>query len=126
MDELTSQPSPYPRPTDLPTVDLLAELTTVRRKLRAANKERGRASLTLHLTRLELQSARSKAKSAGEDVENQSRYASQLYHMVREIIETVQPGYPHGIDLDTDYKWLIGELYRLRTMASMTRELRDD
>ncbi len=120
MTNPSQSPSPYPRPDQPPDL-MMAELLRLRRALRQANRERGRTSLTLHLTRLELQSVKTKATRASEEIGGQSAYASRLYHMVRELIECLYPGYSHG-DLDEDFKWAIGEIHRLRINNTL-REL---
>jgi hypothetical protein len=101
---------------DLPTTnDLLNQISSLRRRLRDANRGRGRTSLTLHLTRLERDKARTQARAATTDAEQQATYARRLYYQLREVMEVVRPGMEHG-DIDDDYKTLIGDLRRLRSL----------
>src|SRR4051812_37362703 len=121
----TRHPRPHP---ELPTVtvetatepeaetaDLLRQLATLRAKIREINRERGRTSLTLHTTRLELSKARADSRAGKIAVEEQATQARTLYYMLRELLEIMRPGMTHG-DLDDDYKLAIAELRRLRSL----------
>jgi hypothetical protein len=94
---------------------LLQTMAILRRKIREINKARGRTSLTLHLTRLELSQARTERKAAVSELEDHAGQARRLYYMLREVMEVTRPGMAHG-ELDDDYKLLIAELRRLRSL----------
>lgn len=134
---LNRQPSPRPvneasndRPAPAPserngpdTIGLLQVIVNLRAKLRTANRERGRTSLTLHLTRLELGKARAQLRTAREEVDSQGAHARRLYYQLAEVMEVVEPGRKSGT-FDDDYKWLIGELRRLRSVAMSAEDVR--
>jgi aminoglycoside phosphotransferase len=113
-------PTPHPHPLapestsplESETAPLLRELDDVRRKLRAANRERGATALRLHMTRLELAKARQGSRKAETELEGQASYARRLYYMLREVMEIVRPGMTHG-EMDDDYKYTLAELRRL-------------
>ncbi len=95
--------------------DLLMTIAELRRKLREANRQRGRQSLTLHLTRLERDSARVWARKATADLDAQSEYNRILYYQIRELFEVLHPGMAQG-EFDDDYKRALTEIRRLHVV----------
>ena len=129
---MPDRPTPTPRlrpakATDEPPVDsseLIAKLDELRRKIRAVNKDRGRVSLTLHMTRLELAKARADRNTAATAGEEQAGQARQLFYMIRELMEIIRPGMTHG-DLDEDYKLTVAEIRRFRSLV-LTSDMMSD
>lgn len=117
---------PAPRPTprrrsvlpsdDATTTDLLTLIAELRRRVREANRDRGRVSLTLHMTRLLLDKARATARKSDDEAAEQTAHARQLHFMLRELMEATRPGMAHG-ELDDDYKLTIAEIRRLRALG---------
>jgi hypothetical protein len=110
------RPTPQPRPQPLTETELVTALDAVRRRLRERNKDHGRTSLSLHLARLDLDKARRDRAKAVAEAEAQADYARRLFYLLNEVMEVVQPGVAHG-DIDEDYKRMIAEIRRLRSIA---------
>jgi hypothetical protein len=110
-----SNPRPTPQPRPEPTKEEQAR-KAARRRLRERNKECGRTELSLHLARLDLDKARRDRAKAVAQAEEQADYARRLFYLLNEVMEVVRPGVEHG-DIDDDYKGMIAEIRRLRSIA---------
>lgn len=118
MASRTPSPHPLAATTAVPsgeteTTGLLLTIRDLRRKIRKINREHGRTSLTLHMTRLQLWKARANADKLQLEMEAEATHARMLYFQMRELMETANPGMTHG-DYDEDYKRLIAAIRRLR------------
>jgi hypothetical protein len=110
------RPTPQPRPQPLTETELVTALNGVRRRLRERNKDHGRTSLSLHLARLDLEKARRDRAAALAQAQVEADYARRLFYLLRETMEVVRPGVAQG-DIDDDYKAMIAEIRRLRSIA---------
>lgn len=97
--------------------ELLATLSEVRSKLRAANRRYGKQSTTLHLTRLERDQAQAQNARRAAEADAQAAYARRLYYMMRELFEVTRPGMVHG-DFDKDYADALGSIRRMRAIVA--------
>lgn len=122
---MSDRPSPAPRKA-VPgsPEDLLKTMTELRHKIRQANRAHGHTSLTLGITRLQLDKARRDRKIADATAQEQGDQARQMFYILRELMEIIRPGMTHG-ELDDDYKLTVAEIRRLRSVALMD-EMKDE